>query len=105
MRLPLAPLALATLLASALACGSPCQELGDRICECQPAGAARDTCRQGVRNRLSDADPSSAQQSFCEARLAECRDPADDADACARLETEAGRVACGLAFPGAAPPN
>ncbi len=92
--------ALAGLVALAAAgCGSPCQDLADRICKCNFAGVAQDTCKTQVKNQLSGSDkPSDADQAFCQSKLATCPDPSDDPGMCQRLTTPAGKEACGLAY-------
>jgi hypothetical protein len=98
-------LALAALLApaalGAAACGSPCEDLATRICNCQPAGALRDSCIQGMKNELSNdaTKPTEATQQFCASRLASCPDPNDDKGQCDRLKTAKGKQDCGLAAP------
>lgn len=88
---------LAALAALALAgCGSPCEDLGDRLCRCAPAGTTRDTCERQVKDELDRLSPSDAQQDFCGGRLALCEAPSG-ADFCEWLETPCGRVSCGLA--------
>jgi hypothetical protein len=96
-------LALALLLAAGLgaaACGSPCEDLAIRVCNCQPAGTLRDTCVQGVKNELSDdaTKPSEAVQQRCSQLLETCHDPEEDALQCDRLKTPAGKADCGVAF-------
>ncbi len=101
---PLALLAAAALAAAG--CGSPCQELGERICNCFPAGAGRDNCKRRVQNTLSTEKPgpTEADQAFCESRLETCPDPQDDPSVCDRLRTAQGKVDCGFAFAPEAPP-
>lgn len=92
-------LAALTLFAFALAgCGSACQDLGNRICACQPAGALRDSCEASVKSQLNATAPSAQDQEVCQAKLATCPDPAHDAGACDALKTEAGKAACGLGY-------
>jgi hypothetical protein len=99
MRRPaLAFLALALAVAAA-GCSSPCQELGDRICNCLPEGTGRTNCQTGVKNRLKAAKPSSAQEDFCNATLDTCPDPGSTSNACDLLNTCQGKVNCGLALP------
>ncbi len=94
MRRPAALLALALSLALP-ACGDgPCQELGERLCSCDP-GATKDLCRTRVEDRLKDVDPSSAQEDYCQQRLDACVAPAG-AVFCEWLLTESGKDACGL---------
>jgi hypothetical protein len=94
-------LALALTLAAALtACGSPCQDLGNRICKCSAEGAVRESCERAVEEQVESGNPrpGSNDQDFCEEKLDSCADPDDDPAMCDRLETEAGKRACGLAY-------
>jgi hypothetical protein len=90
----------AALLALSAACSSPCQDLATRICECRPTGGDRDVCQRAIEQQIDSGSPrpGESEQDFCERKLATCADPSDDANACARLETEEGKQACGLAF-------
>jgi hypothetical protein len=98
----LAATALALCAALGLgACGNPCQDLGDRLCGCSGSGTAKDTCKQQVKNQLSDAGMDGADEAFCSEKLGTCNAPAG-ADFCEWLNTQAAKVACGLAFPPAA---
>jgi hypothetical protein len=102
------PLLLVAALASAAlgaGCGSPCQDLAARICDCQPVGGARDVCNQSVKNQLGNdsTKPSAAQETACTELLKTCPDPGSDGAACDKLKTESGKVACGLAFPPVTP--
>jgi hypothetical protein len=108
LRRPMPPrLAALLTLVLAAACGSPCQDLGERICKCQPAGTAQDGCKQAVEDQIDRGNPrpGDSEQDRCEELLKTCPDPANDAGACDRLATEEGRVACGLGYgePAAAP--
>jgi hypothetical protein len=79
------------------ACGdSPCQELGERICACQPGGLSADTCKAQVEKQLEDIDPSKAFEDKCQQYLDACNAPAG-ANLCEWLLTERGKQACGLA--------
>jgi hypothetical protein len=93
--------ALAPLLALAAGCGSPCQDLAARVCNCQPAGGVRDACNQSVKNQLGNdaTKPSQAQEASCTQLLSSCPDPTNDGTACDKLKTEGGKIACGLAAP------
>ncbi len=95
------------ILAAALAgCGSPCQDLADRICACQPAGSLRDSCASSVGNQIggSGQHPQSADQKYCQSLLdgtatqPACPDPGKDSEACNFMQTPQGKVACGLSF-------
>jgi hypothetical protein len=87
-----AALLVAAALALAGCSDSPCQELGERLCACQP-GTTSDSCTTRVEDRLEDEDPG---EGFCEDRLATCNAP-EGAVFCEWLLTEDGKVACGLA--------
>jgi hypothetical protein len=80
-------------------CGSPCQDLAERICNCDFAGTPRDTCISSIKNQLGNSNPSSADQSFCQSKLGTCPDPSNDSTICQRILTPQGKVDCGLAYP------
>jgi hypothetical protein len=89
----LAALLLATALAALAACGpSPCQELGQRICSCQP-GLSSATCKTQVEQQLKSTNPGDG---VCDKFLASCVPPAG-IDLCEWMLTEAGKKACGIA--------
>jgi hypothetical protein len=98
MRRPLLLAAALAALAGA-ACSSPCQDLGDRLCSCAGAGSARDTCKRTIQNQLNSVNPSKATENTCECLLSTCREPAADVYFCEWITTDAGRQACGLAYP------
>lgn len=93
MRRSASALLLAAGLALAGCSKSPCQELGERICRCQP-GLGQDACKTQVEDQLNEHDPGDA---FCEAHLATCNAP-NDGNLCEFLLTECGKIACGLAL-------
>ena len=97
------PLALALGLALSLGaagCSSPCQDLGERICQCEPEGQVRNNCKTNVKARVNASSPSSSEDAYCESILGTCPDPNGNVDACAyMLNTCQGRVSCGLAYP------
>jgi hypothetical protein len=88
-------LAAAALLAALAACGaSPCQELGERICACQP-GLASSTCKSQVEQQLKSSNPGETE---CKQLLGSCQAP-EGVDLCEWMLTEAGKAACGLTAP------
>ena len=91
-------------LAAIVGCGSPCQDLADRICDCQPAGTLRDSCKSSVKNQIGSGAqrPTDADQVFCQQKLQTCKDPLEDGAACTRLQSPQGKVDCGLAYGSAA---
>ena len=92
------------LLAAALAalaaagCSSPCQDLGDRMCSCVPAGTARDNCKQQIKNQLDAVNPGKATEDVCDCLLGTCNAP-DGVYFCEWIVTDPGMQACGLAYP------
>lgn len=103
LRRPMPRLAatLPVVAAALVACGTPCGDLADHICLCQPPGSARDACRSSVSEQIGKGNPKPGddQQKFCEDRLSHCKKPSEDPQLCDRLLTDAGRIDCGLAFP------
>jgi hypothetical protein len=94
-------LALGLVLAlGAAGCGSACQDLGNRVCQCEPEGQVRNNCQTNVKARVRAAAPSSSEQDYCSSLLDTCPDPKGDVNMCAyNLNTCPGKVACGLALP------
>ena len=95
-----------TLLLAALAattltgagCGSACQDLGDRICSCQPQGSLRDSCKASIRNELGNVvKPTDADQKVCEQLLGKCPDFEAHPEQCRALDTVEGKQNCGMA--------
>jgi len=82
------------------ACSTPCQDLANRICDCQQQGALRDACNSAVSTQIGFAQPSGSAQSFCQSMLNSCPDPSIDSEACQKMQTQLGKQECGLAYPG-----
>jgi hypothetical protein len=94
-------LALAAAAALTAACTSPCQELGDRICECDPAGVGKDACLRQVDNAVTEADPTKSQEDACTGFLGDCHTASGaetGAAFCEWLSSTEGKSACGLAY-------
>ncbi len=105
---------LALAAAAALAasgCGtSACQQLGEKLCACQP-GMSTDTCTTQVTNQLNELGVESPGfdgmldnvaagepvgfNAKCQQFLDACAPPAN-VDFCEWLLTPAGKTACGL---------
>jgi hypothetical protein len=99
------PLAVLLLVTSSLAlqgCGNPCQDLGERFCQCSGAGTSRDTCKTEVKNQLNAAKANSSDEAVCSAALDTCYAPAG-AIFCEWVNTAQARVACGMAYPPSTP--
>lgn len=90
-------LLLAALAASLLAsgCGNACQDLGERLCKCKPAGTTKSSCVQDVKSEISNLDPSKSDQEKCEEKLDTCNAP-EDVDFCDWLDGRCGKAACGM---------
>lgn len=85
-------LAALALLLLAAACGtSPCQDLGERICSCNP-GATSDSCKSLTESQLEGASLSDGR---CEQILADCTAP-EGAVFCEWLLTPEGKERCRL---------
>ena len=80
-----------------LACSTPCEDLGNKICSCY-SGTTQDDCENQVEDQVDAANPSGTQEDYCEARLDDCHAP-EGAAFCEWIDTRAGKEACGLAFP------
>jgi uncharacterized protein YoaH (UPF0181 family) len=89
-------LSAALLLVALAACGkSACQELGERICSCQPGGLSSGSCTTLVEQQLKTSSPG---ESRCQSYLDSCKAP-PNVDLCEFMLTPAGKIACGLTPP------
>lgn len=70
------------------ACKGPCEELADRICECELSASSQNQCNEQVRDAMQLRDVSAAEEAVCEAKLEGCT--------CEALEAD-DLAACGLA--------
>jgi hypothetical protein len=70
-------------------CTKPCVELGEKICACEQTHSARESCREAVSAREEKINPSSEDNDRCEALIDKCD--------CTKLNTEEGKLNCGLA--------
>lgn len=105
MRRALLSLTAAALCTVGLAgCGNACEDLAARLCGCAGGGTASDTCKQQIKNQLNDVGLTAGDKDFCAQKLATCGpDPASGAEFCEWLNTQAGKEACGLAYPATLP--
>lgn len=74
-------------LALATACQSPCEQLADAICSCEPDVTTQLSCKNQVAADGANVKPSQADQRFCQSKLKTC--------SCERLAA-GDRHACGL---------
>ena len=89
-------LTLAFGLALALAatgCSTPCQDLGERICNCEGEGQIRNNCKTNVQARVKASSATDSEQDYCEAKLSTCPDPNGNIEAFA-LPTPGGGDGC-----------
>jgi hypothetical protein len=90
---------LALLLASLLAlagCTSHCQELGNRLCSCKPAGTTKETCQNAVKSEVQRANPGKNTEAECQKALDTC-EPQDKTvvtDFCDFLDGRCGKALC-----------
>ena len=82
-------LGLVLTLAASAGCNSPCTQLADNICNCQPTQNDRNSCNSQESTRSDQVNPTSDQQATCSALLDKCD--------CNTLDTPEGKRACGLA--------
>jgi hypothetical protein len=80
-------------------CKGKCQELAERVCECEANPTERDACNADIARAENAVNPTSDQDDRCEALLDSCQpgDGESQADFCRRLELPEGKLACGLA--------
>ena len=98
LRLP-ATLAAVLLALGAAGCSTPCQDLGNRICNCILDPLTRTNCENDVTARVKAASPTGSEQDYCDSLLGTCPDPKGNVTSCAWLDTCEGKVACGMALP------
>ena len=80
----------ATLALGAVACGSACKDLANKVCDCQPTRAKKDSCELAVDTAAENSEPSSGQEDVCQDIL--------DSGECTCEALQAGDLAvCGLA--------
>ena len=78
----------AALFALALvACQTPCEQLADAICNCEPDATTQQSCKTQVASDSANVKPKVADQKYCEKKLKTC--------SCERLGA-GDRGACGL---------
>jgi len=73
------------LALGAVGCSTPCQDLGDRICNCEAEGQIRNNCKSNVKARVKAANATNSEQDYCDAKLATCPDPNGNIDTCAYI--------------------
>lgn len=72
-----------------LACSTPCEDLAEKICACEPSSTSRNACERRASELQSSRGTSDAEQDRCDSFIGNCD--------CNALDTAAGKRACGLA--------
>jgi hypothetical protein len=87
-------LALAVLAVAALTgCSNPCQDLGERLCDCTATGTTKASCVQSVKTEVSNLNPGSSVQDVCQKALDSCY-PRGDIDFCDWIHGRCGKASC-----------
>ncbi len=96
-------LALAVAVTALLtsACSNACQDLGERLCDCTPAGTTKASCVDSVKADISRVNPNKDEQAVCEEKLKTCyarTDPVtrQQIEFCPWIAGRCGKAACGL---------
>lgn len=70
-------------------CKSPCVELAEKICECESTSTLRDQCNRRASDEASRVDVTAADEEICTSLVDVCD--------CHALDTQQGKLNCGLA--------
>ena len=94
-------LAFAATALVASGCGNPCQDLGERLCECAPAGVTKAACVDGVKTQIRQFNPGKSTEDVCSEKLRTCwarKNPetGEDISFCDWLDGRCGKAACGI---------
>ncbi|ATB35975.1 hypothetical protein CYFUS_001389 [Cystobacter fuscus] len=76
-------------------CKNPCRQLSELYCDCLDEYQRAD-CVLEVANRERNVEPTDADLMACEQRLETCTIQADNRASCDILQTDEGKLACGL---------
>jgi hypothetical protein len=78
-------------------CHTPCLDLANQICQCQPDTTSQGNCQTNAQNAEATFSVRGQDDAFCQQKLDEgvCD--------CNRLDTLQGRINCGLAYPTVSP--
>lgn len=71
------------------ACKGNCRQLSEKLCDCAENSALRDRCKRDAAAAEGVNPPTADDEAFCKAKLDSCD--------CRLVDTEAGKIACGLA--------
>ena len=76
-------------------CSTPCLDLANQICKCQPDTTSQSNCQTNASNAGSTFTVRSQDNEYCQQKLDE------GACDCNKLNTPEGRANCGLSYPAA----
>jgi hypothetical protein len=80
-------------VAAPLGCSNPCQDLGERLCDCTPTGTTKASCVQSVKTEVSNLNPSKSAQDVCQEALRTCY-ARDNIDFCDWINGRCGKASC-----------
>src|SRR5262245_20145782 len=80
-------LACAVLAFAAIGCNGPCEELANKICDCELSTTLKNQCLEQVRSAMQNRQVTNEESQVCEQKLDTCD--------CDRLASE-DFAACGL---------
>ncbi|WP_224364787.1 hypothetical protein [Hyalangium versicolor] len=89
MRRPVAIAVLALALLGLSGCKGACRQLSEKLCDCNTNSVEKELCVQRAANDESYVEPTSEDEAVCEQKLDTCD--------CGTIDTDEGKVACGLA--------
>lgn len=70
-------------------CKGACRQLSEKLCDCNTNSVERELCVRRASNDEALVEPTAEDEAVCEQRLDSCD--------CNTIETDEGKVACGLA--------
>lgn len=82
-------LASAVALLAFSACKSPCRQLSEKLCECEPNTIAKESCLQDASRAEQSFEPDEQANAACAELLPKCD--------CKLTDTAEGKRNCGLA--------
>ncbi len=72
-------------------CKSQCRQLSERLCDCAGNSNDKNNCLTLAASKESSNPPTPADNEYCATLLPQCD--------CRLIDTTAGKVRCGLAYP------
>jgi hypothetical protein len=91
MRRFVATAAISLALLGLAGCKGSCRELSEKLCDCFTNSLEREVCIRRAANDEAFVEPTAEDNARCEELLA------NESCTCEAIETNEGKVACGLA--------